>query len=105
MQSRNIFGLSDYSSPVGVLAAQNPDKPDPPHTVYAYEMIEIQWDAPYDAGSPIIAYDIQIQKSDGVTFAYDLVNCDGTDPDIVANSECFIPIQVMLDPPFNYVWG
>jgi hypothetical protein len=68
-------------------------------------MIEIKWAAPNDAGSPIIAYDVQIQKSDGVTFAYDLVNCDGTDSEIVANAECFIPISVMLNPPFNYVWG
>lgn len=65
----------------------------------------IQWSPPYDNGSPIIAYDVQIIKSDQATYAYDLVNCDGSNADIVSASECHIPVSVLMASPFNYVWG
>jgi len=46
--------------------------------------VVIEWTAPYDGGSPITSYTIEIRTSDVDVYAVDAVNCDGSDSTILA---------------------
>jgi hypothetical protein len=79
VESRNLIGYSVVSVAVLVRAAAKPDQPSTPTTtVVSNTAVVVQWTAPFNGGSSITAYTIQIRKSDGITFATDLVNCDGS---------------------------
>jgi hypothetical protein len=46
-----------------------------------------------------------VRNVDGTEFYQDLVNCDGTDPLIVADRACLIPNKLLNQAPFNILWG
>jgi len=54
--ARNIVGYSFMSNFISVLAAQEPDKPDPPATRLVGGNVEISWTDPGTGGSPITGY-------------------------------------------------
>lgn len=82
-----------------------PDPPSIPSTsVYVNDLI-IDWEAPYDQGTPITGYKVEIRHPDGVTFSEELTYCDGSDSTIVANTQCSVPLSVLLTDPFNKVIG
>jgi hypothetical protein len=95
VQSRNEFGLSDYSNEIKVLAAQIPDAPAAPSTAVQDSSVLVDWSAPNEQGSPIIGYQIWIRKSDGTTFAIDSTSCDGADAAVVSSTSCLIPIATL----------
>lgn len=84
LQARNSVGLSLFSDEVVVRAARIPDPPSSLTTfivapnVNVDDMV-ISWTAEYDGGSPITAYKILIQESDGLTFTETIATCGGTD--------------------------
>jgi hypothetical protein len=61
-----------------ILAAENPATPTAPSTSINGDYVDITWSAPNSMGSPIIAYSISIITSDGVSYAIDYVDCDGS---------------------------
>lgn len=66
----------------------------------------MSWQAPYDGATPITSYQVLIQKSDGTTYEAETSNCDGTtDPQIVTDSSCEIPISALRAAPFFLDWG
>jgi len=67
--------------------------------------VQIQWTQPYDGAAQITSYTIVIRQSDLLTYAEAKVDCDGTDYDIVANLECFVPISKLIIEPFSLEWG
>jgi hypothetical protein len=67
--------------------------------------VVITWDAPYDGGSNILSYTIVVMTHDGVTYAEDLVDCDGTDAAIVSGTTCSIPITTLKAAPYSHPWG
>ncbi len=81
------------------------DAPEQPTTVTDQATIIISWIKPYNGATAITSYTIAIRKSDGVTFAEDLVNCDGTNPTIVASRTCTVPVSVLRNEPFTHEWG
>lgn len=105
VQSRNEFGLSDYSSEIVVLVAQIPDQPTNIATTISGDNVMISWDVPNDRGSPLLSYIVYIRKSDGTTFDIDMTNCDGSDPTILANAECYVPISTLRASSFQLQWG
>lgn len=66
--------------------------------------IFVQWSAPYDGGSPLTSYTIQIRHKDGTTFSEDLTDCDGTDTTIIAEAKCTVPIAT-LRSTYGYDYG
>lgn len=64
VEARNSVGLSAYSDNILVLFATAPNIPDTPTTANQGKTVVISWVAPYDAGSEITSYTIQIRKSD-----------------------------------------
>jgi hypothetical protein len=71
VQSRNEYGLSDYSAELSVLAAQIPDQPSAPQTTFLDDRVRIDWQQPFEQGSPITGYRVLIQQVDGTTYTED----------------------------------
>jgi len=100
--ARNSFGTSEYSETVSILAAQIPDKPVAPTTVFDRTTVVISWTAPFDQGSEITGYQVFIRESDEVTFTEDLTNCNRlTSPTLT----CTIPVIALKTTPYEIVWG
>jgi hypothetical protein len=53
----------------------------------------------------ITSYSIMIRKSDGVTYASEITNCNGSNASIVTANSCTIPMQYLQASPFNLAWG
>lgn len=62
--------------------------------------VTFTWTAPNNCGSVITAYTVQIKQDDEV-YSTETVNCDGSDPAIVAATSCTVPISVLMTAPFN----
>jgi hypothetical protein len=103
--SKTSFGYSLDSEEIVVMAASVPDVPTLVASTIENANADLTWSAPYNGGTPITAYTIQIRNSDGVTYSQDLANCDGTDSTIVADAMCSVPTAVLLASPFNLEYG
>jgi hypothetical protein len=67
--------------------------------------VRIDWIAPYNRGSTIIAYNVQIKNKLG-TFVEELTYCNArTDSTIIGNLYCVIPMDTLKAAPFNLVQG
>lgn len=64
----------------------------------------IDWEAPYDNGSAIQGYKVEIRQAN-LIYSQEVVNCDGTDATIMANTECTIPTTVLMAAPYSLIWG
>lgn len=89
-----------------IRAAKIPDTPTLVSTEVdlSLKLVKVQWTAPYDGGSSIFQYDVQIKQSDGVTYTQDSVNCPG-DGDELTTYECLIPYSALVGAPWNLPWG
>ena len=74
VQARNAYGLSDFTYSVPILAAQQPDVPSAPETLFLRTSVKVSWLAPYNGGSPITGYRVQLKQSDGI-FSENLIDC------------------------------
>lgn len=83
VEARNEVGYSPQSDEISILAATIPITPSAPTTYIDGENVVVKWVAPYNGGSSVLAYSIQVKTSDGTTFEQDLENCDGNDSTIV----------------------
>ena len=60
---------------------------------------------PYNGGSTVTAYDIQILAINGSYFE-ETTYCNGRyDSTVIANRYCVIPMQTLTSSPFNLVQG
>jgi len=78
VQAQNSEGYGDFSNEISALAAQPPDKPNAPATVWSNDYIYVFWAAPEDNGAEITSYTILIRGSDLVTYYTELTSCDGS---------------------------
>jgi len=61
----------------------------------------VDWTAPYNGGSSITSYTIEIRTTDITIFALDLQDCDGTDATIIAQTSCTVSIlSTLRELPF-----
>ena len=104
IEAKNENGYSSPSNPVKILAAQTPAAPGMPTTVTVGPDIIISWPEVYDNGSPITSYDIVIKGHDE-NYYTELEYCDGTDPDVLANRQCTLPLTTLYAAPFNMILG
>ena len=89
-----------------MIPAGAPEKPDPVTTVIDNVYVRFSWTAPESNGANIDAYNLWILKADGFTLAQS-ESCDGTsDPLVVQNRECLVPMAELTDPSlFNLPQG
>ena len=102
VRSRNAFGFSEFSEPVSILAAEVPNKPDAPTTTFDRTVVKVDWIEPFDQGSPITGYRILVRKSDGVSYAEDLTDCNRL---ALPTVTCTIPVITLKTTPFEIPWG
>jgi hypothetical protein len=105
VQARNAVGFGAFSSEVVIRAAKVPEMPISVQTSVELSSVVISWTPDYDGGSPIIAYQIVIRESDGLTFTEDASNCDGSSAQVVVDLECTVPISVLKESPYSLEWG
>lgn len=84
LKARTLYGYSEDSSELIIRAARIPDIPTDVTTTSTTDDVTISWTQPYNGGSAITAYTIQIRQSDGVTFSEELTSCDGSDSTIIS---------------------
>ena len=105
VQARNDYGFSDYSEPMSALAAQVPAQPQPPSTSFADGQVTITWVAPDNGGSPIVAYTVVIQTSDGTTYLENTDYCDGSLASVISSTTCIVPALVLHEEPYGWPWA
>jgi hypothetical protein len=88
------------------MAATVPGTPSPPTTTALGTDIIVQWDLPYDGGSPVTGYVIRLRHADGSTFSENTIYCDGVNTLTIINTrQCTIPITVITGEPYYLPWG
>lgn len=102
----NGYGTGDYSDTVSILAAQRPDTPTAPTTeIYEQYSIKISWVEPFTGGSPITSYLIKIRMVDGISYQEETANCDGSDPTILSQRFCLVPVATVKNLPYELEWN
>ena len=104
IEARNTVGYSLQSVTFEVLAAQVPDQPRYPDTVFNGLSVTISWPIPFDGATKITDYIIQIKKADG-SFATETVDCNGSSPAVVSAAACTVPVGTLIAAPFYIEWG
>jgi hypothetical protein len=61
VQARNTVGYSADSNEAIIMAAKIPDVPTDVATSFVDGYIRISWTAPYNGGSPITGYHVQVR--------------------------------------------
>ena len=100
VQAKNLYGYSEFSNIVRILAAQSPAKPVAPETVWQPETVTITWIAPDDGGSPITGFTVSVREIDGESFSVETANCD-----VSPNLTCTIPVSTLRAEPYSLEWG
>jgi hypothetical protein len=102
---RNVFGWSDGFSPqVTVLSAAVPDTSAAATTEISGQNAKISWAAPSANYDSITSYKILILSQSGELLE-ETQTCDGFDGTIIENTECFVPLALLIVPDFNLAQG
>lgn len=88
------MGWGHFSTPLAIVAAEVPAKPDPPLTTIDNVNVRVSWTKPYQNSSPITAYEIMIQKADE-SFVLETELCDGSQEPIFSQQYCDIPMSIL----------
>lgn len=75
VQARSLFGFSDFSDEVTILAAQIPEVPTAPITTVVDRDVHITWIEPNDMGSAISGYRVKFIGNDGNAYSYVQDSC------------------------------
>lgn len=105
VQSVNSFGPSSYSASVSVLAAQKPDTPGAPTTVFNGATVTITWPSSFNGGSPLTSYTVKIRLADGISYLPDLTNCNGANAAVISTMSCVMPVSSLRAAPFSLPWA
>jgi hypothetical protein len=66
--------------------------------------VVVSWGAPVDNGYAVSAYKVFIQEK-STAFTLENVDCDGFDPDVVANRQCTISLATLTAAPYSLIQG
>lgn len=67
--------------------------------------VKIEWQTPSNGGSALLGYKVYIRTNDPNKFETNLVDCNGSDPTIMATTNCIVPKLKLISQPFNLAWG
>jgi hypothetical protein len=105
VEARNSVGLSSPSASVTFLHAIPPATPSAPTLTNDDTSVIIDWVAPNNHGAVITSYSILIRESDEVTFTEHVADCDGSDPTILSNTHCEVPLAALTASPYDLELG
>ena len=105
IEARNSIGYSNHSNVVQAIAAVAPSAPAAPSTIRDINDIYIDWSSPSTTsaatyGAEILGYKVFIRWQDG-TYTEEKTHCDGSSAVIIANTQCVIPITVLIASPYS----
>ena len=93
---RNIYGWSPYSNVLQQIAARHPDDPVAPVTQNTATSVTISWQLPYNGGSGVTAYILQITGATAGVFHEEPTYCNAQhDSTVINNRFCAIPMSVL----------
>lgn len=105
VRAQNVHGWGDYSDIITAIPASPPDQPDAVTTEIDNIYVKITWTQPPTNGADIDAYTVIIASGDGLTWA-EASTCDGTDPTVMSDQYCLVPMSELTDPAkFNLPYG
>jgi hypothetical protein len=104
VESRNYLYYSELSADIQILCATKPVVPDTPTSTNEANYVIIDWEAPFNNGIVISSYVISFRTL-ADTYVTDSTYCDGTDSDIVANTQCTIPLETLTAAPYSLGLG
>jgi len=104
LRAKNSLGYGVYSSEVAMTPAATPSTPSAPVTTLDEPYARITWSAPSDNGSPITSYTITILQQDG-SYSEEATYCDGTDPTIISQLYCQVPMISLAASPYSLSYG
>lgn len=104
----NIYGTSDSSPTVGILAATVPDAPATAEvTVSDSGNVKVSWTEPINTGGASVAitdYIVKIVTSTG-SYVEDTSLCDGSSSTSMSTLSCEFSFLPLVESPFNLVQG
>ena len=77
-----------------------PSTPAAPTTSVVGNKVVIDWSAPADNGTPILGYRLSVRRSDD-TYSEPTTDCDASDSDIVAATQCEVLLDTLTAAPYN----
>ena len=104
VEARNSYGFSLSSELLTLLCAYIPEPPATVTTANLNSQVVVSWDAPVDNGYAVSAFKVLIQEK-STTFTLENVECDGFDPDVVANRQCSVSLATLTASPYLLVQG
>jgi hypothetical protein len=104
LRAKNIWGWSEFSSVLTVVAAHAPDTMATPTTSIdsATGGVTITWTAPASNGDDITSYTVEILNEATDTWSTETTDCDGSDSTIMGALSCTIPMSTFAAAPFTY---
>jgi hypothetical protein len=94
VRALNLMGWGSFSDEFVIVTAKVPEKPNAPSTQIQVNNVRIAWTDPHLNSSPVQAYRVFVQNSQGV-FAEDSVHCSGFKSAIITNKYCEIPMDYL----------
>jgi len=107
VRALNRYGWGAWSIVSYISTSDSPGQMEIVGTETYYDIIDevqkvrISWQEPLANGEFITKYQIKIQKYDASQFIEDLVHCDGSNAQIIANMRCDIPFQYLRGEPYK----
>lgn len=103
VRAKNYLGWGEFSPILLIQASTYPQVSAPLSSLIVETSgdVLIYWAEPNDSSSPILQYEIKLQDKLQGTWTEDAALCDGSDPVVVANRECLIPMAT-LRAQYNY---
>lgn len=98
------MGYSELTESLVILCAYIPESPVTPITAISTNTVVVTWIAPDPNGSPITEYTILLRNA-ADEFILELTDCDGRNAEIVANTQCIIPLTTLYVSPFDLQLG
>lgn len=105
LRAKNALGWGDYSSITTMTPYAAPSQMTAVTTTVVGSNVQISWTAPTSNGASITAYKILIAQSDGSAYTETTAYCDGTDPQIISDLKCSVPMTVLTSSPYSLTYG
>lgn len=66
--------------------------------------VTISWTAPYNGGTAITSYLIEISNALSTTWNTELTYCSGSSSTVISALQCTIPMSTLTAAPFSYTF-
>jgi hypothetical protein len=105
LRADNALGWGAYSSITTMTPQASPSQMSAVTTTVVGSNVQISWSLPTSNGASVTAYKIVIAQTGGSIYTETTVYCDGTDPQIISDLQCLVPMTVLSSSPYSLAYG